>query len=85
MTTLITDARDPHTGGRIAVDLPTGIVYPLTLCCEASAKGMEGGIGCRGCYEYVEDGFGMGWHLDDMPTAIKAEVLAAVAAVTTTP
>lgn len=32
--------------------------YPLTSCCEASGKGMEGGVGCRSCYEYVGDMFG---------------------------
>ena len=37
------------------------IVYPLTPCCNASAKGSEGGIVCRKCYHEVPPGFGMGW------------------------
>ena len=80
---LVTDVRDPHTGGRIAVDLEIGLAYPLTLCCEASGKGMEGGVGCRKCYAYVDDGFGMAWDVnDDLPDEIRSDVLLAIAKAT---
>lgn len=35
-----------------------GLVYPLTPCCDASAKGCDGYVGCRGCYEEVSPAFG---------------------------
>lgn len=35
--------------------------YPVTTCCEATAKGTEWGICCRACYEEVDSMFGMGW------------------------
>jgi len=41
------------------------MVYPLTECCEASAKGSEGGIVCRRCYRAIDDLLGMGWTWDD--------------------
>lgn len=34
------------------------LIYPLTGCCQASAKGVDGGIACRSCYEDVP--FAMG-------------------------
>lgn len=39
-----------------------GVIYPLTPCCQASAKGTEGGICCRKCYQLVPYDFGMGWN-----------------------
>jgi hypothetical protein len=36
----------------------TEYLIPLTPCCLATGKGMEGGVGCRNCYEYVDDYFG---------------------------
>lgn len=35
-----------------------GIRYYLTDCCAASAKGCDGYIGCRSCYEPVDDALG---------------------------
>lgn len=34
-----------------------GLYYP-TECCGASAKGMEGGVGCRACYAEVDTRLG---------------------------
>jgi len=31
-------------------------LFGLTLCCQASDKGVENGIVCRGCYAYDETG-----------------------------
>lgn len=31
-------------------------MFGLTLCCDASDKGMEDGVGCRGCYSLEEAG-----------------------------
>lgn len=39
---------------------PYEILFTLTDCCGASFKGMDGGAGCRACYEYV-GGSGMAW------------------------
>ena len=36
----------------------TEYLIPLTRCCLATGKGMEGGVGCRNCYEYVDEYFG---------------------------
>lgn len=41
------------TAGRIVWDEETGLVYLLTPCCHASAKGTTRGIVCRGCYAPV--------------------------------
>lgn len=41
---------DEHLGRKVAY-------YP-TPCCGASAKGLEGGIGCRKCYRYIDPSFG---------------------------
>jgi hypothetical protein len=46
-----------------------GIIYPLTSCCEASAKGAEEGIICRSCYRPVSDVFGLGWTQEEWDTA----------------
>jgi hypothetical protein len=35
-----------------------GIVYYLTPCCQASAKGAECGTVCRACYREVSDDLG---------------------------
>ena len=31
-------------------------LFGLTLCCNASDKGLEDGVACRGCYSYEEAG-----------------------------
>lgn len=38
-----------------------GIIYPLTPCCQASAKGCDGYVGCRKCYQPLDCGFGAAW------------------------
>lgn len=50
---------DPTTGG--ALRLSDGMIWLMTPCCGASAKGMEWGIGCRACYNEVDDALGMAW------------------------
>ena len=45
-------------GNRIVkVDFGNGhsMTYGLTLCCEASDKGVEDGVACRACYRYLSD------------------------------
>lgn len=42
-----------------------GLIYPLTPCCNASAKGCDGYIGCRKCYQELEPGFGACWAEDE--------------------
>lgn len=42
-----------------------GVIYPLTPCCQASAKGCDGYIGCRKCYTEVDPAFGAGWCEDE--------------------
>lgn len=34
----------------------TPFMFGLTLCCNASDKGVEDGVVCRGCYSYEETG-----------------------------
>lgn len=36
----------------------TEYLIPLTRCCLATGKGMEFGVGCRGCYNEVDPYFG---------------------------
>jgi len=38
-----------------------GLVYPLTPCCQASAKGTEYGTACRACYAEIDPVFGICW------------------------
>tara|TARA_R110001606_G_scaffold381096_1_gene542019 strand:- start:330 stop:617 length:288 start_codon:yes stop_codon:yes gene_type:complete len=33
---------------------PNGPVRQFTNCCGASDKGIEGGVACRACYNYIE-------------------------------
>lgn len=40
-------------------------IYPLTPCCQASAKGLEDCIGCRGCYREIDPLYGDVWSLED--------------------
>lgn len=50
--------------GRIVVDdfgarndpRDGAFMFGLTLCCNASDKGIEDGVVCRGCYSYDETG-----------------------------
>lgn len=45
---------DPE--GRILVNDGGDFLFGLTLCCNASDKGTESGIACRGCYGTEETG-----------------------------
>jgi hypothetical protein len=51
----------------IAADAPIVLViaewglYPLTPCCQASAKGSGSAVVCRGCYQEIDTLFGMSW------------------------
>lgn len=56
--------------GQVAVDLELGLVYPLTSCCGASAKGSGSGVVCRACYHAVPSSMGMGWSLDEAADAL---------------
>lgn len=47
----------------VVADLEVGIVYPLTACCGASAKGSGSGVVCRACYRPVPATLGAGWTL----------------------
>ena len=50
--------------GRIVVDRfdarqtkkPGSFLFGLTLCCDASDKGIEDGVVCRACYSYRDTG-----------------------------
>lgn len=48
---------------QVVADLETGVVYQLTACCGASAKGSGTGVVCRACYRPVPSTLGMGWTL----------------------
>ena len=51
-----------------------GIVYYLTDCCEASAKGLEDYVGCRACYREIDPALGMAWLVsepDTLPDRVK--------------
>jgi hypothetical protein len=56
---------DPE--GRIVVDdfdaraKGEGFLFALTLCCNASDKGTEHGVVCRGCYSDAEVGDYLWW------------------------
>lgn len=41
-----------------ALDAPTegGFLFGLTLCCNASDKGVEDGVVCRGCFDDADTG-----------------------------
>jgi len=45
----------------IAVYASEGVKYPVTDCCQATAKGTDWGTCCRVCYEEVDSMFGMYW------------------------
>jgi hypothetical protein len=40
-------------------------IYPLTKCCQATAKGSDGCVVCRKCYREVDPIFGMAWTEDE--------------------
>ena len=42
-----------------------GVVYYLTACCGASAKGAEKGTVCRACYTLIDSRLGMAWAADE--------------------
>lgn len=57
---LTTHIVDPATGGFLAIRRigAHAAASPLTLCCQASAKGSEGGTVCRACYTDIDPMFG---------------------------
>jgi len=79
---IITDILDPYTQGKLAVYIfPNGnwMAYPLTLCCEASAKGTGEGVCCRNCYELVDESFGCGYYEESqLPQSIRDAVMAVI-------
>lgn len=66
-----TNVIDPRSGGVLAVDHEVGIAYPLTTCCEATAKGSGDAIVCRACYVEVPDAFGGCYTPAEMPEAFE--------------
>ncbi len=42
-----------------------GMVYYLTPCCKASAKGCDEHVACRACYRVIPDALGDAWMVDD--------------------
>ena len=48
-----------ETACKLDLSVDTGIIYPLSKCCKASAKGSGNGIVCRACYRPLPDRFGM--------------------------
>ncbi|MGA0848624.1 MAG: hypothetical protein ACO3RX_01615 [Chthoniobacterales bacterium] len=42
-----------------------GLVYPVTPCCRATAKGGEYGIICRACYQPIDEFFGLCFDEDE--------------------
>lgn len=46
------------TWGMAYVRDEDGFAFYITPCCDASAKGMEWGISCRGCYQDIDPSFG---------------------------
>lgn len=61
-----------HDGLLIAQNVfPNGnrMLYPLTPCCQASDKGTEDGIACRGCYRLLGDDW-FGGPLEDEDIAV---------------
>jgi hypothetical protein len=65
-TITTTESRDIVTIGKLATS--DGVVYLLTRCCEASAKGGLHGVICRNCHTPVPDLFGMAWMAEDFRT-----------------
>lgn len=69
-TTTTTRVLDVVTNGELRV--ADGIVYLLTTCCGASAKGGEHGVICRACYAPIDERFGMAWMAADFEAAYPA-------------
>lgn len=40
-------------------------IYPLTPCCQACATGTDGGVACKGCWNYVDAEYGDCWDVGD--------------------
>lgn len=70
---MTTNYTEPYSLGRFETEhgpvewvLSDGIAYPLTICCGASAKGLETSIGCRSCYEEIDPWFGMAFTIPEL-------------------
>ena len=48
---------DLVSGGQLA--RYENLIYPVTACCNADAKGSGTGVVCRGCYAPLPDEYGM--------------------------
>jgi hypothetical protein len=46
-----------------------GMIYRLTNCCQASAKGVGAGVACRACYTLIDDEMGRAWLSRTSPLA----------------
>lgn len=57
-------AEDP-IAGRLMLDLELGMLYYVSKCCGASAKGTQDGVTCRNCYQPIPEAVGMAWMVDD--------------------
>lgn len=83
-TVVVTDVKCPYTGGLIAVETSWGngggYAYPLTTCCNASAKGSYPGVVCRKCYAPIEPEFTSGADLSDLAYEFGEEAATAVLA-----
>ena len=51
--------------GQVAIADHFPMVYRLTGCCQASAKGGFEGILCRACYAVIPDEMGDAWMVDE--------------------
>lgn len=51
--------------GQVVISDNFPMIYRLTGCCQASAKGGFTGILCRACYAVIPDEMGDAWMVDD--------------------
>lgn len=61
----VINAEAPVALGAEVFDNGKTLVWPLTVCCAASAKGSCDGVVCRKCYELIDDLFGDCWSPDE--------------------
>lgn len=61
--------------GDIVWDSETGLVYRLTPCCAASAKGTTKGVVCRGCYKKISNFYCEAGCATDRSAAVKMAIL----------
>ena len=61
-------------GAAVAFDSESGMFWPLTPCCQASAKGSGSGVVCRACFAEVPEVLGLGAMLSEGEAAVAAMV-----------